>query len=211
MWSPSGAAPTSAARCGSTAGRSVGLTAAIGLDVVCARIVPLARAACPRPCSAAARWRRSPPIGEGREPEVIIVNAHLSPGAAAQSGKGLERQGAGPHRADSGDLRRTRAHPGRPAAGRAGASHLSALAPGAKLDPSGAPTRRLRLSGRSRRNPDRNRPAPDRRTHRRRSSKELEEVKRTRGLHRRRAGGCRIRSWRWWATPMPASRPCSTG
>ncbi len=40
---------------------------------------------------------------------------------------------------------------------------------------------------------------------------ELEEVKRTRGLHRRRASACRIPWSRWSATPMPANPPCSTG
>ena len=39
---------------------------------------------------------------------------------------------------------------------------------------------------------------------------ELEGVKRTRKLHRDAASACLIRSWRWSATPMPASRRCST-
>ncbi len=40
---------------------------------------------------------------------------------------------------------------------------------------------------------------------------ELEEVRRTRALQRRRASACRTRRWRWSATPTPASRRCSTG
>ena len=44
-----------------------------------------------------------------------------------------------------------------------------------------------------------------------RLKKELEQVRRTRGLHRdARADACRSRWWRWSATPMPASRRCST-
>ena len=84
---------------------------------------------------------------------------------AAQSREGLEHQGARPHRADPGNLRPPRQDQGRRAAGRTGASELSAQPPGAVLDPSGAPARRLRLHGRSRRNPDRSRPPPDRRPH----------------------------------------------
>ena len=42
--------------------------------------------------------------------------------------------------------------------------------------------------------------------------RELDDVKRTRGLHREaRASACLIRWWRWSATPMPANRRCSTG
>ena len=40
---------------------------------------------------------------------------------------------------------------------------------------------------------------------------ELEKVKKRRKLHRdSRASACRTRSWPWSATPMPASRRCST-
>jgi GTP-binding protein HflX len=43
-----------------------------------------------------------------------------------------------------------------------------------------------------------------------RIEKQLDKVKRTRQLHRGAGSACRIRSWRWSATPMPASRRCST-
>ena len=84
---------------------------------------------------------------------------------AAQSREGLEHQGARPHRAHSGNLRPPRQDQGRLAAGRTGASELSAQPPGAVMDPSGAAARRFWLHGRSRRNPDRGRPPPDRRSH----------------------------------------------
>ena len=93
-------------------------------------------------------------------------------GAAAQSGKGLERESHRPHRADPGNLRPARAHARRRAAGRARASHLSEKPAGALLDPSRAPARRLRLSRRAGRDAARSRPARDRRphqTHRRRT------------------------------------------
>jgi GTP-binding protein HflX len=40
---------------------------------------------------------------------------------------------------------------------------------------------------------------------------ELEEVRRTRGLHRKQRQKARSRPSPWWATPTPASRRCSTG
>ena len=83
-------------------------------------------------------------------------------GAAAQSGKGLERQGARPHRPDPRNLRTARPHPRRRAAGRARASDLSEEPAGALLDPSRAPARRLRLPRRPRRDAARSRPPHDR-------------------------------------------------
>ncbi len=41
--------------------------------------------------------------------------------------------------------------------------------------------------------------------------RELEQVRRTRQLHRANARRCRIRLWRWSAIRTPASRRCSTG
>ena len=73
---------------------------------------------------------------------------------------------------------------GRRAAGRAGASQLSALAAGALLDPSGTPARRLRLHGRPRRDPDRGRPPADRRPHHPHQERARRRCRRTRRLHR---------------------------
>jgi GTPase len=36
------------------------------------------------------------------------------------------------------------------------------------------------------------------------------KVVKTRELHRAARARCRSRSWRWWATPTPASPRCST-
>ena len=146
---------------------AVGLTAAIGLDVVEAAIAPLAR-----PVPATLLGTRQGGGDRGR-------------GARRSSPKSIDRQRPAFARCSSAIWKRPgaakvldrtalileifgerAADAGRPAAGRTGASDLSALAAGAKLDPSGAPARRLRLSRRPRRNPDRNRPPPDRRAHR---------------------------------------------
>jgi 50S ribosomal subunit-associated GTPase HflX len=40
---------------------------------------------------------------------------------------------------------------------------------------------------------------------------DLKKVQATRGCIAPAASACRIRSWRWSATPMPANRRCSTG
>src|SRR5262249_44621480 len=77
------------------------------------------------------------------------LRAHA--GAAAQPGEGLERKGARPHRAHSGDLRTPCPHPRGHAAGRARAPDLSAQPSGALVDAPRAPARRLRLHGRPRR------------------------------------------------------------
>ena len=86
-------------------------------------------------------------------------------GAAAQPGACLGLQGDRPHRADPRHLRRARGHEGRCAPGGTGASRLSALAPGAVVDPPRAAARRLRLPGRPRRDADRGGSPPDRRAH----------------------------------------------
>ncbi len=129
---------------------------------------------------------------------------------AAQSREGLEHQGARPHRADPRNLRPPRQDQGRRAAGRTRASELSAQPPGAVMDPSRAPARRLRLHGRSRRNPDRGRPPPDRRPHHRGSRTKSRRCRRRGGCIAPAGSGCRIAWWRWSATPMPESRRCST-
>ena len=102
---------------------------------------------------------------------------------SSATSKGLGLQGHRPHRADPGHFRRARRHARRHAAGRTRASGLPAQPPGAVLDPPGAAARRLRLPRRPRRDADRGRPADDRRPHRAAKS-ELEQVRRTRGLHR---------------------------
>ena len=92
--------------------------------------------------------------------------APLSPVQQRNLETRLEVQGHRPHRPDPRDLRRARAHPRRPAPGRARRAQLPAQPAGADLDPSRAPARRLRLPRRPRRKPDRDRPPPDRRAHR---------------------------------------------
>ena len=89
--------------------------------------------------------------------------------------------------------------------------HLSEEPAGALLDASGAPARRLRLPRRPRRNADRGRPARCIGERIDAIERELEQVRRTRALHRDSAPARAVtRSWRWSATPMPASRRCST-
>ena len=75
-------------------------------------IVPLVDNPRRRPSSARARSRRSPGLvrrSTMRRSSSSIMRAVA--GAAAQPGKGLDGQGARPHRPDPGDLRRARAHP----------------------------------------------------------------------------------------------------
>ena len=131
-------------------------------------------------------------------------------GAAAQSGEGLERQGHRPHRADPGDLRPPRAHARRRAAGRARASHLPEEPAGALLDPSRAPARRLRLPRRPGRNADRRPTAASSRSASRASRASSTRSSAPASCIATAASACRTRSWRWSATPMPASRRCST-
>ena len=105
-----------------------------------------------------------------REAELIVVDCALSPVQQrnlekALAAKVIDRTGLILEIFGA----RARTARGR-AAGRAGASDLPEVAAGALLDPPGAPARRLRLSGRPRRNPDRDRPAADRRAHRQASS-----------------------------------------
>ncbi len=64
--------------------------------------------------------------------------------------------------------------------------------------------------GRSRRNPDRGRSPPDRRSHRAARERNQEGAGDAAAASRRAASGCRIASWRWSATPTPESRRCST-
>ena len=144
---------------------AVGLARAIDLDVVQSGIVPLNQI---RPATYIGNGKVDEIAGPGEKPRGRHRDGRLRAlaGAAAQSGEGVGRQGARPHRADPGNFRPPRAHQGGRAAGRARASDLSAQPAGAELDPSGAPARRLRLPRRPGRKPARNRPPPDRRAHR---------------------------------------------
>ena len=64
----------------------------------------------PRPCSARA-WSSVPRRSvEEQGIGLVIVDDRLTPGAAAQSRDGVERQGDRPHRPDPRDLRRARPH-----------------------------------------------------------------------------------------------------
>ncbi len=189
---------------------AVSLAGALDLEVVGAMTVPLPKA------------RAGMLFGKGKVEELtaLIAEREVGPGgdrragvagAAAQPGEGLEGQGARPHRADPGDLRRAGAYPRGRAAGRAGAPELPEVAAGAELDPPRAPARRLRLSRRPRRDPDRGRPAGARRAHPAHQAGAGEGGAHPRRAPARRASGCRTRWWRWSATPTPASRRSSTG
>ena len=145
---------------------------------------------------------------EDAEPRHRRSSAHA--GAAAQSRNRVERQGARPHRADPRNFRRARADAGRAPASRACPSRLSEEPAGPLLDASRAAARRLRLSRRPRRDPDRDRPPPARRAHRRHPQGAGAGAPAPARCIANRASACPIRPWRWSATPMPASRPCST-
>ena len=76
----------------------------------------------------------------------------------------------------------------------------------AVLDPPGAPARRLRLPGRPRRDPDRGRPAHDPGAHDPDRARPRRGASAPAACTGRAGRGCRTRSWRWSATPTPASR-----
>ena len=188
---------------------AVGLAHAIDLDVAEALIVPVQA---PRPSTLFGKGKVEE-IGRPHRGGRYRAGGRRSRGIAdpaAQSGKGLEREGARPHRSDPRDLRPASADARGPAAGRAGASELPEEPAGPQLDPSRAPARRRGLPRRPRRKPARARPPHDPGSHRRDP----------RGARRRRhapasciarAGArCRIRSSPSSATPTPASRRCST-
>src|SRR5690606_26639126 len=84
---------------------------------------------------------------------------------ATQSGNRIWGEGHRPDWPDPGNFRRTRRDGRGAVAGRTGASRLPGGPPRAELDPPRTPARRLRLSRRSRRNPDRGRPADDPQPH----------------------------------------------
>ena len=132
-------------------------------------------------------------------------------GAAAQPREGVRLQGHRPHRAYPGNFRPPSAHRRGRAASRARPSGLSALTPRALMDPSRAAARRLRLSRRTRRNPDRDRPAPDPGAHRPHRAGARRGQAQARPASREPRATFPIRSSRWSATPTPASRRCSIG
>ena len=142
--------------------------------------------------------------------EVLLVDAPISPDPAAQPREGNRRQGARPHRADPRDFRRARRHQGRHAAGRAGASQVSAEPAGPVVDPPRAPARqrRLRLHGRPRRDADRKRPAHAGRPHQaaRGAHREGQEDPHA---SRRAAGPGSFPPSRSWVTPTPENRASS--
>ena len=109
--------------------------------------------------------RRHRRIGRRGKVSVVVINASVSPVQQRNLERGLgckviDRTGLileifGARAPDEG----------RHASGRTGGADLPAKPAGAVLDPPGAATRRVRLHGRSRRDPDRDRPSSDRRTH----------------------------------------------
>ena len=141
------------------------LTAAIGLRVVEAMIAPVAR---PTPATliGSGKVDEIKAIVAALEPEVVIVNAALSPVQQrnlerAWNAKVLDRTAL--ILEIFGERARTRE--GRLQVELAHLTYQRSRLV-RSLDASGAPARRLRLSRRPRRNPDRNRPPPDRRAHR---------------------------------------------
>ncbi len=130
-------------------------------------IVAARRHAARRPSSVRARSTRSP--GSSKPTTLGIVGHGLRAlaGAAAQSGEGLGRQGASIAPASSS--RSSAAAPARAKARCRSSSRISTYPEepaGALVDAPRAPARRLRLSRRPRRDPDRVRPAHDRGAHR---------------------------------------------
>ena len=136
------------------------LPLAIDLTIVHSLIAPLSS---PRPATyhrqRQGRGARRPHPGRGDRPRRDGLRAE--PRAAAQSRKGLGRQGHRPDGADPRNLRPARPDEGRHAAGRAGASVLPEGPARPLLDPPRAPARRLRLSRRPGRDADRGRPPHD--------------------------------------------------
>ena len=191
---------------------AAGLARAIDLEVVrsrvrcrCARRVPATllgsgKVEGDRPRA----WRPSRPSWSSSTPRSTPVQQRNLENA-------LEDQGHRPHRPDPRDLRRARPHPRGRAPGRAGGADLPALPAGALVDPSRAPARRLRLPGRPGREPARARPPPDHRAHRPDQGGAGGRAAHARPAPRGTQARALSRSWRWSATPTPASRPCSTG
>ncbi len=130
---------------------------------------------------------------------------------AAQPRGKAQAQGHRPYRADPRDIRRARGHRRGSPASRARASRLPAEPARAQLDPPRAPARRLRLPRRPGRDADRGRPADDPRTHGQAAPRARPGPAYPRAAPRAAGQAHRGRSSRWSATPMPASRRCSTG
>ncbi len=91
---------------------ALGLARAIRSRRARARLVPLRR---PRPATLFGSGKVDELEGliRAEDADLVIVDRPLTPSAAAQSGEGVGRQGARPHRAHPRDLRRARAHAGR--------------------------------------------------------------------------------------------------
>ena len=188
----------------------MGLAQAIDLDVVGAGAGP-ARRDPAGDLSRQRQGRRTRRPRRGRRGAARRDGLRAVAGAAAQSRKGIQGQGHRPHRPDPGNLRPPRAHRRGRAAGRTRPSRLSEVAAGALLDPPGAPARRLRLPRRPRRNPDRDRPAPDPGADHPPRARPRAGQEDARAASRQPAATFPIRSSRWSATPTPASRRCSIG
>ena len=188
---------------------AVGLARAIDLDIVAAEMVPGAALA----AGDADRQRRGRAsgalIGE-REIGVAVVDAAVTPVQQrnlerAWKCKVIDRTGlileifGARARTREGTLQVELA-----------ALELSALAAGAVVDASRAPARRLRLPRRPRRKPARDRPPAHRRAHRQAEARARGGEAHPRAPPQRAPARAVIRWWRWWATPMPANRRCST-
>ena len=190
--------------------RPSGSLRAIDLNVVGSGLVMLVRDPARRPFSARARSRRLPACVEAEEITLVVMDCALSPvqqrnlekawGAKVIDRTGLILEIFG---------RRARTKEGT-LAGRARPSQLSEGPARPLLDPSGAPARRRRLSRRPRRDADRVRPAAAAGPHRQARARTRAGQANPHAASRQPPQGAVSRSWRWSATPMPASRRCST-
>ncbi len=189
---------------------AVGLALAIDLSVVSSGIVPLGDI---RPATYLGKGKVEEIAGlvKSHEAGIVVMDCPLSPVQQRNLEKAWGAKVRRPHRAHPGDFRPARAHARRRAAGRAGAPDLPEEPAGAVLDPSRTPARRLRLPGRAGREPARDRPPADRGADRAASRPNWKRSSARASSIAPAASACRIRSWRWSATPMPASRRCSTG
>ena len=160
-------------------------------------------------------------IGSGKVEELKAqIHFHdasrggLRPGtdahAAAQSGARAGRKGARPDAADPGHFRPARANPRRTVAGRAGAAELSAAA--VDRPRRGHVAAGRRTSARAVRAKPNSKPTGGGFTSAFRPSSAVWSACAA-GAPRSGNKGRRFRwrPWRWWATPTPENRRCSTG
>jgi GTP-binding protein HflX len=152
---------------------------------------------------------RSPRRRAAHGAALVIFNHALTPIAGTQPGTCARLPRDRPHRADPRHLRPARALARGQVAGRTGAAAPHGHAPGARLDPPGTPARRaigLRGPGETQLETDRRLLRERVRMLKARAGKGGPSA--SRGAVRAARRSCP--RYPWSATPMPASRPCST-